>query len=102
MCTYAGFLSGGGGGEHLPPLGHSRPPLELADLHVERAMPPPPNYILPFCPPLAQILKETLVCMYIFRQNMRIRKASELCKIFDYFHVTLSCNSVYHECVERY
>ena len=30
----------------------------LAPHHVERAM-PPPNDVLPFCPPLAQILKET-------------------------------------------
>ena len=41
-----------------------RMPLDFATLssavHVERAMLPlPPNYIMPFCPPLVQILKET-------------------------------------------
>ena len=54
----------GGGGVRMPPDSAT---LSSA-VHVERAMPPPTKLhiaILPPPPPLAQILKETLIYIYI-------------------------------------
>ena len=51
-----GFLSGGGGS--IPPSAHSCPPPLVTDIvkfcafGESYASPPPPNYILPFPPPL--------------------------------------------------
>ena len=55
IYIYTGFLSGGGGGEHLPPLGSLSPPLGtgrfVSAVHVERAMPPTKLHIA-VLPPL--------------------------------------------------